>query len=323
MNWKIIFIILVLCCKQTSAQYSHLVFEGAGIRGIAYVGVVEALEKNNIMKEVKVVAGSSAGAITATFLALGYTSQEMFRDLYQVDFGKFNDNKFPIWSGIKNFRNEFGWYQGDKFLLWIEHYIEQKTGNAHCTFKQLQEMPHHMELHIITTALNEQRSMDLNYKTFPNMEIALAVRLSMSIPFYYKALWIDENGKPIDRKNRVQRKYLMLDGGLASNLPIEFFTEHFEHLLAFEIVNKNEFGKYDVDKIAKQEIKGNKDFGKAMYNFMMEDKQRWKKKALGNFHNILISDGGLGPKVRSLTKNEIDILVNNGKSATKNFLALK
>jgi len=51
------------------SQFHNLVFEGGGIKGIAYAGALEVLEKENILSDIKRVAGTSAGAITATLLA--------------------------------------------------------------------------------------------------------------------------------------------------------------------------------------------------------------------------------------------------------------
>ena len=44
---------------------------GGGIRGIAHVGVLKALEENNI--KVAAIAGTSAGSIIATLYAMGYS----------------------------------------------------------------------------------------------------------------------------------------------------------------------------------------------------------------------------------------------------------
>jgi len=55
----------------------NLVLEGGGIKGFAYIGALEVLEKNGVLQGVKRVAGSSAGGIMALFLALGCSSSEM------------------------------------------------------------------------------------------------------------------------------------------------------------------------------------------------------------------------------------------------------
>ena len=51
------------------------VFSGGGIKGFAYVGAIQALEEKGIKFER--VAGTSAGAILATFIAAGFNAQEL------------------------------------------------------------------------------------------------------------------------------------------------------------------------------------------------------------------------------------------------------
>ena len=52
-----------------------MVFEGGGAKGMVFVGAMQALERHN--HEVGRLLGTSAGAITATFLAAGFTPHEM------------------------------------------------------------------------------------------------------------------------------------------------------------------------------------------------------------------------------------------------------
>ena len=61
-----------------SQKYENLVFEGAGIRGLAYCGVIRELENRNIPDEIKNVGGTSAGAITALMFSIGYNSGDMY-----------------------------------------------------------------------------------------------------------------------------------------------------------------------------------------------------------------------------------------------------
>ncbi len=51
------------------------VFEGGGAKGVAFVGAVEVLKEKG--HSIRRYVGTSAGAITATLLAAGYSSQEM------------------------------------------------------------------------------------------------------------------------------------------------------------------------------------------------------------------------------------------------------
>lgn len=63
--------------SSQSQPYSNLVFEGAGVRGIAYAGSLKALESRNKIEQIENVGGTSAGAIAALCVALGYNSQEL------------------------------------------------------------------------------------------------------------------------------------------------------------------------------------------------------------------------------------------------------
>jgi predicted acylesterase/phospholipase RssA len=51
-----------------SIHYENLVFEGAGIRGLAYCGALMELDQRQMLAPIQRVAGTSSGAITATLL---------------------------------------------------------------------------------------------------------------------------------------------------------------------------------------------------------------------------------------------------------------
>jgi NTE family protein len=64
----------------------YLSFEGGGGKGVTYLGALQALEELGVLpinphdfskNQIKGISGSSAGAITAMFLAMGYTSQQI------------------------------------------------------------------------------------------------------------------------------------------------------------------------------------------------------------------------------------------------------
>ena len=60
-------LLILLFCQQLYAQNTikNLVFEGAGVRGIAYAGAIMELENNKLISQIEKVGGTSAGAITA------------------------------------------------------------------------------------------------------------------------------------------------------------------------------------------------------------------------------------------------------------------
>ncbi len=77
-----------------------LVFEGGGAKGMVFVGAME--EFFNAGHTHGRLMGASAGAITATLLAAGYTSEEMLEAL-----GEKGENGEPIFSGFMSPPDDF------------------------------------------------------------------------------------------------------------------------------------------------------------------------------------------------------------------------
>lgn len=68
-----------------SYQFENLVFEGGGVKGIAYGGALELLEAKGIMPQIKQTSGS-AGAIAALLVGLGCSSADVTKILSAMDF---------------------------------------------------------------------------------------------------------------------------------------------------------------------------------------------------------------------------------------------
>src|SRR5947208_17056802 len=62
-------------------RFLNLVFQGGGVRGVAYAGALQALPPNY---KLHTVAGASAGAIVAALVGIGKTATQI-RDLLSED----------------------------------------------------------------------------------------------------------------------------------------------------------------------------------------------------------------------------------------------
>ncbi|WP_404926752.1 patatin-like phospholipase family protein [Paenibacillus polymyxa] len=62
------------------------VFEGGGVKGIAFVGAIEVMEAKGYTW--KKLLGTSAGAIVAALLACGYNSAEIRKLMSSLDYMK-------------------------------------------------------------------------------------------------------------------------------------------------------------------------------------------------------------------------------------------
>ncbi|MBA2298004.1 MAG: patatin-like phospholipase family protein, partial [Actinobacteria bacterium] len=71
------------------SKHVDLVFEGGGVKGIGLAGAVETLEARGYKPQN--VAGTSAGAISASLLAAGYSAQELKEIIIGLDYRQFQD----------------------------------------------------------------------------------------------------------------------------------------------------------------------------------------------------------------------------------------
>jgi NTE family protein len=85
MRLKICLILFsVLFSSAVISQKVGLVLSGGGAKGIAHIGVIKALEDNNI--PIDYIAGTSMGAIVGGYYAMGYSPEELIEILKSDEF---------------------------------------------------------------------------------------------------------------------------------------------------------------------------------------------------------------------------------------------
>ncbi|XP_071136375.1 uncharacterized protein [Mytilus edulis] len=199
--------------KEYDYPFENLVFEGGGNKGLAYCGAVKLLEQLGIFPQIKRFAGTSAGAMTAALLAVGYNSNEIEESLSQDLSRIFLDASFGIFSLLPNLLTGYGWNPGNRIFQWFGEALAKKSnGNPDITFLELYEKTGR-ELCIVVTNLNHMIEEYCHVKTTPNMPIRLAVRMSMSIPGMFQATNYTENGET----------NTYVDGGVLCNFPIHCY----------------------------------------------------------------------------------------------------
>lgn len=188
--------------------YKHLVFEGGGVKGVAYAKIPMVLQEFGILQNITKIAGSSAGAIIAVLLALRYDPHEIYEIIKNTSFTKFKDSSPSRLLKIYNLIFKSGIHSGARFEKWIKTQILYKTGNVETTFKQLYDATG-IELVLTGTSFDTKKTEYFSYKTKPDMPVWLACRISMSLPCYYLPVSIDLT------------RYV--DGGMLYNYPIWVF----------------------------------------------------------------------------------------------------
>ncbi|MEI2666579.1 patatin-like phospholipase family protein [Rossellomorea sp. LJF3] len=189
------------------------VFSGGGIKGLAMIGAYQAIEEKGYT--FKRLAGTSAGAVIAAFIAAGYSSRELFKIMDDLDLKDLLDSNAIISLPIlKWFRIYYrlGLYKGAALESWVE---EKLKARGIYTFADLPPG----SLRVIASDLSNGRLLVLpddleKYgipkETFP---VARAIRMSASLPYFFE---------PVKLRS-LEGTSFMVDGGVLSNFPMWLF----------------------------------------------------------------------------------------------------
>lgn len=191
------------------------VFSGGGVKAYAFIGALESIEGKKLQLER--VAGTSAGAIVASFLAAGYRFEEINGLLNELELRTFLDP--PKLTKLIPFSKWFFLYfhmginKGDKLENWLHQHLARKgiytfsdinTGYLKVVVSDLSLG----KLVVIPDDLKRIYGINPNY--FP---VSKAVRMSAGFPYFF-----------MPKKLPGQlNKSIIVDGGLLSNFPLWVF----------------------------------------------------------------------------------------------------
>ncbi len=256
----------------------NLVFEGGGILGIAYLGVLDHLYRNGFMEDVMRVAGTSAGAITACITSFRLP----FWDIRQIS-NTLDYSKVPSKGQLENLpfipedvnevmerligdvncfyrlMNRYGWFSTDYFYDWIKGVIDEQFDNTKkqppYTFADFKNPLIHkdnrpfFDLYVIGTDISMKTTQVFSYETTPTMEVAEAVRISMSVPIFFEAVfqeYTDSKGSSFTN--------VFCDGGLMDNYPLNIFDYPKFNGNLYDGVNMSTLGVRFKNKQSRNEI---------------------------------------------------------------------
>ena len=235
------------------------------MKGIAYVGALEVLEKEGILKDVKRVAGTSVGAMIAVLVGLRYTADEIKEILWKLNFKKFLDSSFGLGLNTIRLIEDYGWYKGDYFRGLMAELIEKKTGNGEMTFKELAKTKKYRDIYLVGANLSTGVStVFCNDKDWGNMKVADAARISMSIPLIFASV-----------KGVGGTDHTYVDGGLLDNYSIKTFDrENFVDDPKNNIRHTEYYDKFNNKKSLKTILNGNEYiYNKETLGFRLDSKE--------------------------------------------------
>lgn len=189
-----------------------IALSGGGIRGIAHVGVLKALEDNNI--KIDIIGGTSCGSMIASLYAMGYSPQYIYIlfKKYAKEIAKINT--MPIIAGIQNhFFNKkkivTGLKNGENLEVLYDKLANKKG------VKDIKQIP--MKIVIPTVDITEakeyvftnnipQKNNEDNVKYIKDITVGRAVRASSSFPAVFSPCLMENHE--------------FMDGGVLDNVPV-------------------------------------------------------------------------------------------------------
>lgn len=211
--------------QLVNAQKVGLVLSGGGAKGAAHIGVIKALEENNI--PIDYVTGTSVGAIIGSLYAMGYSPEEMLNLMLSEEFSYWQsgtvENEYKYYFKKPDPTPEFGHFSIDmtdslqikaNFLPQslinpiqmnqaFMALFSQATAKAGWNFDNL-----FVPFRCVGSDIYHKKSI-----IFKNGDLGDAVRASMTFPFFFQPIWKDS--------------VPLFDGGIYDNFPVGPMKEAF------------------------------------------------------------------------------------------------
>lgn len=224
----------------SSAQKVGLVLSGGGAKGMTHIGIIRALEENNI--PIDYITGTSMGAIVGSLYAMGYSPDDMEKMLKSPDFKKWYssggiEEEYMYYFKMNPTTPEFINIQLSKMkmakkvktrflpssvvdpmhmnIVFVELYA-QATAKCRGNFDQL-----FVPFRCVASDVYNKRPLIMS-----NGDLGDAVRASMSFPGMFKPIEIDS--------------ILAYDGGIYDNFPVSTMIKDFNpDIIIGSVVSSN------------------------------------------------------------------------------------
>jgi NTE family protein len=304
---------------EAGVYFADGVFEGGGVLGIAFLGAARCCSDLGIRW--KGLAGTSAGAITASLLASGLTIDRLEQILGGLDFNQFLSQKTsilvrngdpsddlddPVYMvGNLKLIGQLGEYSTEPFKTWIDGALGE---GGMRTFGDVGQHDPERALKVVVSDISHgaMRVLPDDLPGDPKaFSVAEAVRLSMSIPFFFVPGRLGES--------------VIVDGGILSNFPLWIYDEPDPRkppawpTFGFRLVDRRE------QRVAA--VRSVTDILGAMFKTMMYagDRHYLSQRNEGRVIDLDVTEAGVTATQFNLGDGQKDRLYRIGYEGTRDF----
>jgi NTE family protein len=206
-----------------NAQTVGLVLSGGGAKGIAHISVIRALEENGI--PIDYITGTSMGAIVGGLYASGYNPDDMIDILKSEDFRYWSTGQIP---------KRYYYFYKERYPNSAMFNFQFSRRDSITRFRPPVSLipPHSMDLGLLELFSRAGGKAGQNFDSlfvpfrcvasdifkgeavvFSQGELPSAIRASMTYPFYFQPIEIDD--------------VLYFDGGIYNNFPFDVMIKDF------------------------------------------------------------------------------------------------
>jgi len=233
---NIFLILLSLLALKSQSQLTGIVLSGGGASGLCHIGVLKALEENNI--PINYICGTSFGGLVAGYYAAGYSPDEIAAMVTHPNFLMITRGEFPA-------KDKFTFWKRNDDASWISlkydfntNYLQNIPTNVINSIAIDYTLMEHLS-GISNRVNNNFDSLMIPFRclasdiekkqtvVFNGGDLASAIRAGMSYPFYLRPLSINNK--------------LLFDGGLYNNFPSNVILKDFnpDYIIGSNVAEKN------------------------------------------------------------------------------------
>lgn len=219
-------IFLFLSVQWTCAQSVGLVLSGGGAKGLSHIGVIKALEENEI--PIDYIAGTSIGSIVGGFYAIGLSPDDMITLFKSKDF----ESWYKGYGKREFYSYLYEGYPTPAMLTLNMGWKKGPDGGPKMKLPTSIVSPFPMDLAVMQLFSNASAAAEYDFENLMvpffclssdvqkkssyvarKGDLGSAIRASMTFPAYFKPIMIDS--------------VLLFDGGFYNNFPWEQMVEFY------------------------------------------------------------------------------------------------
>ncbi|MDR4504749.1 MAG: patatin-like phospholipase family protein [Candidatus Scalindua sp.] len=273
---------------QNMAEPITLMLLGGGVRCLAFVGALSALEEKGL--KINKIVAASGGSIIGSLYAMGKSPLEIKKIAMEFDFSLFRD--FRVMSLLRG----KGLYEGKFLEDWIDEKLEGRTFGDNFRLAPF----------VIATDVLNNSPFVFSRSNFPDLKVSRAVRFSIGIPWVYAYKHFSHNGN----------RHIFIDGNLMSGVVEDMFEKQGKTLIFRIISNRPVLKAAPKHFTLKKYIQG-----LLLIQLHAVERERVKRTKWND--TILIYCGDIMPTNFSLSTDEKQYLFEQGYRQAKKYIKYK